>query len=669
MSPAENIARRVLVIDDEPIVHEAFRRVLAAKTADDSALEALEAQIFGQAAGDGPKPVPPVFELTLASQGEEGWALAEAAVRQKRPFSVAFVDMRMPPGWDGLQTIERLWQVDPELEVVICSAYSDHPWETLMARLGSSDHLLILKKPFDDVEVRQLACALSRKRHLAQQAALQMQDLQRMVETRTAELVAANKRLQEQVAARTAAEDRLKHEALHDCLTGLPNRLLLTERIERCLERAKRDEAYRYALLFLDLDNFKLINDTLGHTVGDRLLVEVAQRLQSSLRALDTAARVEGQTSARLGGDEFVVLLDGLKAQANAEQVAQRVLSALAQPAMIAGQEVHVGVSIGLAHGCAEYVVPDDILRDADAALYNVKAEGKGRVGVFNQAIRQQIMNRLRLSNDLRRAIESHQLRLLYQPIVVLESGAVESFEVLLRWDHPRLGAISPALFIPIAEETGTIHELGLWVLRESCRQLRIWHDEFPDQQGLTVSVNVSAKQFADPEFPGAIERILTETGLKASHLNLEITESALMAREDAAKLVEAVRAKGVGLHLDDFGTGYSSLSYLDKLPFDAIKIDRSFVRDMSLDGRHANIVQAIQTMAVNRHMRVIAEGIETLEQLVQLQTLDCASGQGFFFSRPLEAPMVGAILEQGGRLRPALGREGQEKVAEAAAS
>lgn len=666
MSQAENIGRRVLVIDDEPLVHEAFRNVLGATAADHSALDALEAEIFGGATSARPSGQPS-FEVSYASQGQQGCELAAAAVAEGKPYSLAFVDMRMPPGWDGLQTIERLWQVDPGLEVVICSAYSDHPWEKLVARLGFSEHLLILKKPFEDVEVRQLACALSQKRHLAKQAALRMQDLQEMVEARTAELRQANDRLQEEVAARTAAEEKLKYDALHDGLTGLPNRVLLTERIERCLERAKREEDYRYALLFLDLDNFKLINDTVGHTVGDQLLVEVAQRLQSCLRALDTASRLKHQMASRLGGDEFVVLLDGMKSPENAEQVAHRLLRAVSQPAMIAGQEVHVSVSIGLAQGSREYMVPDEILRDADAALYNVKAEGKGRVGVFNQAIREQIVTRLRLSNDLRRAIESHQLRLLYQPIVELESGRVESFEVLLRWNHPSLGAVSPALFIPIAEETGSIQEVGLWVLKESCRQLRIWHDEFPEHRKLSVSVNVSAKQFGDSGFPAAVERVLVETGLKPSDLNLEITESALMAREDASKLVEAVRAKGVGLHLDDFGTGYSSLSYLDQLPFDAIKIDRSFVRDMSLDRRHANIVQAIQTMAVNRRMRVIAEGIESLDQLVQLQTLDCSSGQGFFFSRPVEAPEARQLLERGGRLQPVVGREAEKKMTEAA--
>ena len=348
VSEGETTTRRILVIDDEPIVHEAFRNVLTAKAADHAALDAMEAEIFGETAPAATSEMP-TFEVEFASQGEQGCAMAEAAAREGRPYSVAFVDMRMPPGWDGLETIERLWKVDPGLEVVICSAYSDHPWEKLVARLGFSEHLLILKKPFEDVEVRQLACALSQKRDLAQQAALKMQDLQGMVEARTAELRQANERLQEQVTARAAAEDQLKHGALHDGLTGLPNRVLLTERIERCLERAKREKEYRYALLFLDLDNFKLVNDTLGHTVGDRLLVEVAQRLQSSLRALDTASRLENQTSARLGGDEFVVLLDGLKTPENAEQVAQRVLSALCQPALIAGQEVHVGVSIGLA--------------------------------------------------------------------------------------------------------------------------------------------------------------------------------------------------------------------------------------------------------------------------------------------------------------------------------
>ncbi|CAN5511975.1 EAL domain-containing protein [soil metagenome] len=628
---------RILVIDDDKTIQDAYRAILTPRRINSSALDAIAAELFDEPGSSADASAETIFDLDVASQGQESVELAKAAIAEGRPYDMAFVDMRMPPGWDGLETIENLWNVDADLEVVICTAFSDFSWEQIVNRLGRTHRLLLLRKPFDKAEVWQLASAQARKRQA-----------ERLALARQLELEAINSRLKQEIQARTTAEDRLKHDALHDGLTDLPNRLLLTDRLQRCIERAKRFPDYQYAVLFLDLDDFKLINDTMGHTIGDHLLIEVGNRINASLRGLDTASRLEAQTPARLGGDEFVVLLDGLKSLDDAKLVAERIRNAVGQVATIGGREIVVTTSVGIAHGRPTYSNPDDILRDADAALYHSKSQGNGGIGVFDDAIRNGVENRLQLSNDLRNAIAKHQLRLAFQPIISLETSRIEGFEALVRWDHPELGTISPLEFIPIAEETGMIREIGTWVLRESCQQLRIWHDEHPSKSELTISVNVSARQLTSPDFIAQVEQAVTSAGIEGRHLNIELTESALMENPKVVlALIERLRTTGVKLHLDDFGTGYSSLSCLHQLPFDAIKIDRAFVKDMSSDGRHANTISAIQRMARNRGMRVIAEGIETSEQLGVLQTLECDQGQGYFMSRPVDARNAKTLLER----------------------
>lgn len=576
------------------------------------------------------------FQIESAIGPDRAVELARVALAQNKPYSVALVDTRALSCDAGATMIDRLWRIDPDLQIMVITTDVDAWWNEMEGRLDPTHRVVAVRSPVGGAEARQLARVLARKR-LAESATRQCEVLQ-----------ALNRRLEEEIVARAKAEDQLKHDALHDSLTSLPNRLLLTERLERCIERSKRNSDYMYAVMFLDLDDFKAINDTHGHAIGDQVLINVADRINASLRSLDTASRMDEQTPARMGGDEFVILLDGLKSFDDAMRVAERVHAAVCHRATVGGHEVPVGSSIGIALGSVEYEVPDDILRDADAALYHSKRSGKGRVGVFNEGARREMADRLRLSIDLHSAIHLEQLRLLFQPILSLESGTIESFEALVRWDHPQLGAVSPALFIPLAEETGAIHSIGAWVLRESCQQLRLWHDQIPDRRDLAVSVNVSPKQLAAPDFVGRVERTLAEMGLEGRHLIVEVTENALVENVEAVNtILFHLRDQGVRIHLDDFGVGYSSLSYLHQLPFDAIKIDRSFVKDMKLDAVHANTIMAIQTMASNRSMRVIAEGIETVEQLVQLQALDCAMGQGYYLARPIDAQTARSLLEQ----------------------
>ena len=635
MKRKQNDASRILVIDDEASIHATYRTVLCPEVGESSALDALDAELFGGEV-QAPSTLGASFEIDTASQGQQGLEMLKAAIAEKRPYRMAFVDMRMPPGWDGAETVENLWKVDPNLEIVICSAYSDYPWAQIAERLGRTHRLLLLRKPFDGSEVWQLASSLCQKRIAEETAQITMSALE-----------SSNARLMREIDARQSVEGQLKY----DSLTSLPNRIMLYDRLERCIERAKRHKDFQYAVLFLDLDNFKCINDTLGHAIGDYLLVEVGKRLRLCLRAVDTAMRPDGDTPARLGGDEFVLLLEDVGSHNDMLAVAERIIHRLNEPVAIAGHEMAISASVGCVMGSPEHLVPDDPLRDADAALYQAKSGGKGRVRVFDESIRRKVLTRQRMSTDLRVAVKKNQLHVLYQPIVSLETGLLEGFEALLRWNHPELGMINPALFIPVAEETGAIQEIGRWVLQESCRQLVIWRERFPGWSNLVMNVNVSPRQLTDQTFVHAIRSILEELGLGRDSLNIEITESVFIDNVEAVcRQLGEIREMGVGLHLDDFGTGFSSLSSFHQLPIDAIKIDRSFVLHMGTDGQVANIVQAIQLMASNRKLKVIAEGIETIEQLSQLQALGCVSGQGYYMSRPVNALEAQELLDENSR-------------------
>lgn len=443
-------------------------------------------------------------------------------------------------------------------------------------------------------------------------------------------------------AARTA-EEALRTAARTDRLTGLPNRALFTDRLQQAVLRSKRLKDYHFAVLFLDFDRFKTINDSLGHEVGDQLLQEIARRLQQTIRAGDSLSRqARGHTNARLGGDEFVVLLDGLDSPASAVTVADRLIQVFSEPYRLGQHEVYSTASIGIVTSDIGAGSADDVLRDADTAMYEAKLAGKGRYVVFDVSMRQRVQQRLRLETDLRRALDLGQFHLQYQPIVSLQDRVIDSFEVLLRWTHPVRGSISPAEFIPIAEDTGVIASIGEWVLRESCRQFMTWRATMGAHAPPSISVNLSRNQLLLPDLPETIGRIIDETGIPPACLHLEVTESAVMKDTDAAaRTLRKLKALGVMLAMDDFGTGYSSLSCLQQFPFDVLKIDRSFIANLSHGRHYAALVQAVVQLARNLNIAVVAEGIETTEQALLLQSLECAYGQGYLFSRPLPPEQV----------------------------
>lgn len=434
-----------------------------------------------------------------------------------------------------------------------------------------------------------------------------------------------------------------------DPLTGLPNRLLFIDRLGRLIKHSKRRKDHLFAVLFLDLDGFKMINDSLGHLVGDQLLVGVANRLEKCLRSSDTVARLgETFTVARLGGDEFTILLDDLKEPDDAKRAAERLMDALTPPFVLGGKEVFTSVSIGIALGNAAYDKPEDLLRDADTAMYRAKSLGKARYEVFDADMRASVMARLQLETDLRHALEREEFRNFYQPIVSLESGRIVGLEALLRWQHPKRGLLGPEEFIFVVEETGMIRELGWWSLREACRQMRDWRERSDAVLDLSVSVNLSVKQLLQPNLVEDIKKLLHEVKVPPQVLRFEITESAVMADPaSATELLQQIKALGIRLAIDDFGTGYSSLSYLHRFPLDTLKIDRSFINNAAADGEGMEIARTIMPMAKNLRLDVVAEGVETLEQVALLKRLQCRYAQGYYFSRPLAPKDIGELLTE----------------------
>ena len=747
--------RRILIVDDNRAIHEDIVKVLAGTNREEQALEADEAFLFETERAEAVH-----FEIDSAFQGQEALEKVRTAIADGHPYAMAFVDIRMPPGWDGVETIGHLWKAAPSLQVVICTAYSDYSWNEMRRHLGSSDSLLILKKPFDNIEVTQLAHALTRKWTVTRQAKEQTVKLQSELLSRIhteRDLRASQDRYL--LAARGTndgiwdwdlesgaiyfaprwkemlgfAEDEIEaqpgewlsrvhpedserllakldtcmkaggsndfiseHRVCHkdgtwrwmlnraavlrspegtglriagsqtdvtrnkafDSLTTLPNRVLFVESVAKALELRKNGSIPPFSVMFIDLDGFKDVNDSLGHAAGDQLLIEVARRLEQTVRA-DSERRRSTYVLARLGGDEFAALIGDVPSYKEAVALATEIQRVLNQPFVLQSNNVAIGASIGIALWHQTCETPEEMLQDADTAMYRAKKLGRARAVVFDADMRAETMNRIELAGDLRLALARGELIVNYQPIFHLsetQSGAsghrLVGFEALARWRHPSRGLVMPREFIPVAEETGLIVPLGDIVLREACTRMKRWHELYPRETPVDLAVNLSPSQLRDPNLVQRIAAVLKETGFDPCHLKLEITEAVLIYDfPSVLASVNALKEMGIALEIDDFGTGYACLSWLPSLRCKYLKIDYSFVMGMMRDAHSLEIIRAIITLAQNLKMNVIAEGIETKTQLDVLRSLGCRFGQGFYFARPLSAEdaermIAGSALE-----------------------
>lgn len=557
------------------------------------------------------------------------------------PPDLILLDIMMP-GMDGFAVCQQLksHSETAEVPVIFLSALNEAFDKVKAFNVGGADYIT---KPFQLEEV-----LMRVKNQLTLRAwSKQMQHLnavlEERVQERTRQLELANQDLVREISERKQAQAQLLEMALHDTLTGLPNRSLFMERLlaelKRCHSVQTGIEGFaQFAVLFLDCDRFKIINDSLGHLTGDELLIAIARRLEMCLK--------DGDTLARLGGDEFAILLPQLHSFDCANQVAEQILKELSYPFQLERSTVFISASLGIVQGSSEYEQPEHLLRDADTAMYHAKASGKGRYQVFDSTMHMAALQALQLETDLRQAIDQQQFMLHYQPIVSLSSGKISGVEALIRWQHPHKGMIAPGVFIPLAEETGLIRQLGSWVLRSACQQLKTWQHQGAISSDFAISVNLSGRQLIQADFIDQLDLLLDEMQIQPQQLKLEITESITVNSGGVTtQILQELKQRKIHLSIDDFGTGYSSLSYLHTLPIESLKIDRSFVQCLNNNSCDVGLIPAIVSMAQAMQLHVIAEGVETLQQLKQLRTLHCDFGQGYLFAKPLTAEQATTLL------------------------
>jgi len=549
------------------------------------------------------------------------------------------LDIKMPD-LDGYEVCQQLKAKKEtcDIPVIFLSALDDVLDKVKAFEVGGVDYI---SKPIQVKEVlvrvkNQISLQLAK----AKISELN-QDLEKKVYQRTIKLKTVVQKLRQEINERRRVQQQLVHDALHDSLTGLPNRALLMERIDFAIAHAKRNQNYRYGLLFIDLDRFKVINDSLGHLIGDQLLIAVSNLLQECVRENDLVAR--------LGGDEFVILLDGIESIQDVTSIGERIQQELRSPFELEDQQIFTSASIGIVFSSHEYSNPADLMRDADIAMYRSKDEGKSRYTIFDQKMYDETLKSVELENSLRFALQRGELAMHYQPIISVDDNNLVGFEALIRWHHPERGLISPVEFIPIAEDTGLIVEIGEWLLREACQQLQAWRKQFafiPKINSLKMSINLAIQQLQEPDFIDKLDQILLETKLDGSSLRLEITESVLIEPEgNIQNTLRKIKNRNIKLSIDDFGTGYSSLSYLRRFPIDNLKIDRSFIHQMNFDSENFEIVRLIITLAKTLGMKTISEGVETSLQLNQLKGLGCEFAQGYLFSVPLAPKEIESML------------------------
>ena len=583
------------------------------------------------------------YKTSCANNSAEALKLADLIIPH-----LILLDIKMPE-LDGYQVCKRL-KTNPQtkdIPIIFISASDNISDKVKAFEVGGVDYCtkpLIIKEVLVRVK-NHLAISLARARKEQFERVLEEKVTERTLELKliNQNLIATNKKLEQKILERQQTQNQLVRDALYDRLTGLPNRTLLLERIDRAIERHKREPNYLFAVLFIDLDRFKIINDSLGHLIGDKLLIAVAKLLSEDIRSVDTVAR--------LGGDEFVILLGDISSLKDATTVGDRLQAKFKKIFNIDDRSVFTTISIGIALNSYNYQNSSEILRDADTAMYRAKEKGKARYEIFDRQMHFQTSQTLELENDLRLALANQEFSLCYQPIVALDDRSLLGFEALIRWQHPLQGSIPAIKFIPLAENAGLILPIGDWVLAQTCRQLACWQKEYaflPEVANLVISINVSNMQITEQNYVKKLDRILLETGINPSCLRLEITERMLQDPNiNTQKTLLQIKQRNIKLSIDDFGTGYSSLSYLHRLPIDNLKIDRSLTNKIHCDRESQEIVNTIITLADSLQIKAIAEGVETKEQLQKLQALGCKYAQGYYFAEPLNLKSVKSFLEK----------------------
>lgn len=742
-----DIKLRIMIVDDNPAIHQDFIKVLT-QSSRSSELDYLDKQLFGEdniemdasTSSQDDDYALPEFIFETASQGAEAVEKVRQALLRGEVYSLAFVDVRMPPGLDGIETIRRMWDLDPDIQMVICTAYSDYTWEETVKKLGRGDNYLILKKPFDMVAVRQLACALTRKWILAKDSKQYTQKLQQTVEEKTKslqesisllrstiessadgilvidlnyQLIDFNSKFLEMwhipesllqakkvkpmldymldqliqsdnyvgtikelgasleaisrhtvyfkdgkileccshphrmndaiigrvwsfrdITERAMLEQKLEYQASHDMLTSLPNRVLLVDRIEQAIQHSMRHKQ-RFAVLFFDLDRFKLVNDSLSHKIGDELLCLVAKRLLELVRKVDTLARI--------GGDEFVMIVPELKKEESILTISNKILQSFKQPFTIENREIIVSTSIGISLYPTDGKTVSTLLKKADLAMYKAKEQGGNQFQYYTSQLNEKTNQRFKQEADLHRAIEREEFILVYQPQFDIENNNILSVEALIRWQHPEKGLLLPLDFIQVAENCGLIVPIGEWVLRAACKQIIQWRNH--GMPWIRVAVNIATLQLKQVNFAKVLQGILNEYQIPPEYLELEITENVVITHPDIINMLHQLKTLGVKIVLDDFGTGNSSLNYLKKIDFDGLKIDQSFIKNISKSRSDEVIVEAIIAMARSFNYRVLAEGVENQVQMSFLKAQHCDEVQGFLFSQPLTPKDIEAFM------------------------
>lgn len=742
---------KILVVDDNIAIHRDIVKILTVP--EESNLKKLNQTLFATDETK-KKSYLPEFKIDTASSGEEGFALVKKSVQDKNPYALAFVDIRMPPGWDGIETIKHMWQLDNNIQVVICTAFSDYTWEQTIEQLGETDNLLILKKPFDNTTVRQLAYALTKKWQLTNDSLQYTSLLEQQVNERTSALqesyslvkatlessndgvlvvnnqnqivdynqktvnmwqlsktlldkkqamqlcefmkdqvenpdeffrniqeLMADKdsvridtirfkdgklyeyytqpqKLKEEtigrvfnfrdITERDKLEKILHHQATHDALTGLSNRILLIDKINQSIKAAQKNHA-GFSLLFLDLDRFKLINDSFSHAVGDALLQEISKRLRTVID--------EDETISRLGGDEFVVILNQNVDLKYITTKAKKIIEQIVKPYPVENRQVKVGVSIGVCIYPKDGDTAEILLRNADNAMYAAKKRHTDNFQFYSDEMSLQSLARLEQEIQIREALTKDEFFLTYQPEVDLANGKIVAVEALLRWQHPQKGVIQPLDFLNVAEDTGLILPIGEMVLRRACAQNKAW--QRAGFAPIRVAVNITSAQILNQNLVTLVKDVLKETKLDAKYLELELTENILVGSDEVIHTINNLKKIGLIISIDDFGTGYSSLSSLRKIPIDRLKIDSSFVRHLNSED-DAVVIRAIIALAKNLNLEVIAEGVENQGQLDFLKKHDCSDIQGFYFSKPLTPENLEGLLKDSSSLQKILHLESE---------